>query len=525
MVMVWVCCCISGSVSCAVPRRLKKSKRTRRLRHLTLSAPPSLPYPKPSPTPLLPLHPVSSSSPSSPRQFLDTAIAHLESSSLHLSPDPALLLSILRHVTLPTHLTRLRRLIPLFLLRRHASLFAQLVHLYCRHGLVRDAHHLFDQMPHRHKSSVFIWNCLISGYAEFGFYHDALALYHQMEEDGIPPDRFTFPRVLKACAGLRLLPLGQNIHRHVVRSGFGNDLYSLNALVDMYAKCGHIQAARKVFDVISERDLISWNSMLVAYSRHGLWREVAWVLRCMLDAGFKPDSISISNLISGFSQSSSTKLGLAMHAWAIRHALIGNLSVGNSLIGFYSKINKLALARKVFESMAKKDVYTWNAIISAHRLDRQIFDLFERMIQSGIKPDKVTFISLLSSCADLGLVVDGKRLFDEMQGKYNVRPDKEHYGCMVNMLGKAGRIKEAYDIIRSMHSISAAGPAAWGSLLYACSVHVDVEVGEVAAEKLFSLEPDNKHNFELMKRVYRKAGRVDGVERIERMMLDRGFEL
>ncbi|KAJ3687448.1 hypothetical protein LUZ61_016612 [Rhynchospora tenuis] len=522
--MVIVSSVSGSSVSCAVPRRLKKRANNKRNRHLRqLNAPPTLPYPKPSPTPLLPPSSRPSSSSLSPYQFIETAIAHLESSSQHLSHDPSLLLSILRHVTLPSHIRRLRQLIPLFLLRRHASLFAELVQLYCSHGLVRNAHHLFDQMPERHKSNVFIWNCLISGYAELGLYDEAVALYYQMEEDGIPPDRFTFPRVLKACAGIRSVPLGQDIHRHVVRSGFGNDVYSLNALVDMYVKCGDIQAARKVFDVISERDLISWNSMLVGYSRRGLWREVAWVLRGMLDAGFKPDSITISTLISGFSQSSSTKFGLALHAWAIRHALIGNLSVGNSLIGFYSKINKLALARKVFESMPRKDLFTWNAIISAHRLDRQIFDLFEQMIQSGIKPDKVTFISLLSSCADLGLVVDGKRLFNEMQRKYNIRPEKEHCGCMVNMLGKAGRVKEAYDIIRSMPST--AGPAAWGSLLYACSVHGNVEVGEVAAEKLFDLEPDNEHNFELMKRVYRKAGRVEGVERIERMMLDRGFEL
>jgi pentatricopeptide repeat protein len=350
-----------------------------------------------------------------------------------------------------------------------------------------------------------------------------MALYHQMEEDGVPPDRFTFPRVIKACAGIGLVSLGQAIHRHVIKSGFGNDVYALNALIDMYSKCGDIEAARKVFEVNSERDLISWNSMLVGYTQHGHLREAAATLRGMLGAGFKPDSITISTLISAFSQSSSMKFGLEIHAWAIHHGLVENISVGNSLIGLYSKGNKLRLASEIFEFMPKKDLFTWNAIISAHRLDKQIFVLFDRMISLGFKPDKVTFISMLSSCAKLGLVNDGKRLFDEMQVRYNIKPDKEHYGCLVNMLGKAGRIKEAYEIVRRMPF--AAGPMIWGALLYACSIHGEMDVGEVAAKKLFDLEPDNEHNFELMSRVYRKAGRLDRVERIKRMMLDRGLEL
>lgn len=356
-----------------------------------------------------------------------------------------------------------------------------------------------------------------------GLYEEAMALYHQMEEDGVPPDRFTFPRVIKACAGIGLVSLGQAIHRHVIRSGFGNDVYALNALIDMYAKCGDIKAARKVFEVNSERDLISWNSLLVGYTRHGLLREAAAILRGMLDTGFEPDSITISTLISAFSQSSSTKVGLEIHAWVIRHGLVGNHSVGNSLIRLYSKMNKLPLAREIFELMPKRDLFTWNTILSAHRLNKKIFVLFNRMIHSGVKPDKVTFIALLSSCANLGLATDGKRLFNEMKGKYNIKPNKEHYGCVVNMLGKAGSIKEAYEVVQRMPF--AAGPTIWGALLYACSIHGDMEIGEVAAEKLFELEPDNEHNFELMARVYRKAGRLDRIERIKRMMLDRGLEL
>ncbi|KAF9617159.1 hypothetical protein IFM89_034310 [Coptis chinensis] len=181
--------------------------------------------------------------------------------------------------------------------------------------------------------SAFPWNSLISGYAELGRYEDALALYLQMEEEGVEPDQFTFPRVLKACAGLGSIRVGEAVHRDIVRRGFVLDGFVLNALVDMYAKCGDIVMARKVFNKIGVRDSVSWNSMLTGYIHHGLMVEALDIFRGMIDDGFEPDSVAISTILSKFS---SSKVAFEVHACVLRRGHEQSLSIANSLIALYS---------------------------------------------------------------------------------------------------------------------------------------------------------------------------------------------
>lgn len=378
-------------------------------------------------------------------------------------------------------------------------------------------------MPRRFKNSAFPWNSLISGYTELGLYEDAMALYYQMEEEGVEPDRFTFPRVLKACAGIGSVSHGEAIHRHIVRLGFVTDIFVLNALVDMYAKCGDIQKARHTFDKIPDRDPVSWNSMITGYIRHELPLDALDICRRMLGTGIEPDSVTISSILSGFSLSSSNKLGLQIHGWVLRHGLEWDLSVANSLVGMYSEHNQLDRARSIFESMPEKDLVSWNAIISAHRRDHRVLAMFQRMEDSGVLPDQVTFVSSLSACANLGLVEDGRRLFSEMEERYKITPRMEHYGCMVNMLGRAGLVDEAYELVSKQMPFDG-GPTVWGALLFACSVHGNDEIGEIAAERLFELEPDNELNFELSMKIYRNAGRLEEVERVRMLMRERGLE-
>ncbi|XP_020095381.1 pentatricopeptide repeat-containing protein At4g25270, chloroplastic [Ananas comosus] len=521
--------------TCAIPRRTKRGKtplhgRSRR----RLRKPSTFSYPKSAPTPLL----VPAPPPLSRVQLFDRVLSDLESlsSSSSSPPDPSLLSSLLDSALLllpaassPLLAARLRRLLPPALLRRRRALSAKLLRLLCALGLLDDAHHLFDQMPRRARSNPFVWNTLISAYADSGLFEDALALFFQMDEeddDAVAPDRFTFPRALKACAGVGSLPLGLAVHRRAVRAGFGADVFVLNALVDMYAKCGDIQRARRAFDAIARRDLVSWNSMLIGYLRHGLLLNALDICRRMLDAGFEPDSITISAILSGFSSSSSSayrnKLGIEIHGWAIRHGLEHDLSVANSLIGMYSEKGNVGRARLIFESMPRKDLVTWNSIISAHRRDRSVLLLYQRMVDSGLIPDRITFVSVLSACAKLGLVEDGRRLFAEMEEIYGIKPGMEHYGCVADMLGRAGLVEEAYNLISNQMPFDG-GPTVWGALLFACSVRGNVEIGESAAERLFELEPDNEHNFELLMQIYRDAGRLEDAERVGRLMKARGL--
>ncbi|KAK7404234.1 hypothetical protein VNO78_04945 [Psophocarpus tetragonolobus] len=418
------------------------------------------------------------------------------------------------------HGIRVHRLIPTSLLNKNVGISSKLLRLYASSGYVDDAHRLFDQMTNR-DTSAFPWNSLISGYAQVGLYDDAIALYFQMAEEGVQPDSFTFPRVLKVCAGIGSVQVGEEVYRHAVRAGFATHGFVLNALVDMYSKCGDIVKARKVFGKMPHKDPVSWNSMLTAYVHHGLQVEVINIFRQMILEGCQPDSVSISTILSGVSL---LRLGIQIHGWVIRGGHQWNLSIANSLIMMYSNHGRLEKARWIFNLMPERNVVSWNSIISAHCKRREALAYFEQMEKSGVKPDKITFVSILSACAYLGLVKDGERVFALMREKYKIKPIMEHYGCMVNLYGRAGVIKKAYSVIVDEMDAEAAGPTLWGALLYACFLHRDATIGEIAANRLFDLEPDNEHNFVLLMRIYENAGRLEDMERVRMMLVDRGLD-
>ncbi|XP_021725732.1 pentatricopeptide repeat-containing protein At4g25270, chloroplastic-like [Chenopodium quinoa] len=417
------------------------------------------------------------------------------------------------------HGIRIHRLIPQKILSKNAGVVSKLLRLYATNGRIEEAHQLFDEMPRR-DDSAFAWNSLISGYAELGLFEDALAIYFQMEEEGVEPDSHTFPRALMACGGIGSICVGEELHRHVVRYGFFDDVFVLNALVDMYAKCGDIVKSRKVFDKIVYKDLVSWNSMILGYLNHGLLTKAMEIFHDMLNAGYEPDHVTISTVVS---RTSSLKIGGQMHGWVHRRGLEWSLPITNSLIVFYSNHGLLDQCRWLFSHMPGKDIVSWNSIISAHKNNVRALTYFEQMENTGATPDAITFVALLSACAHLGLVNEGESFFSQMTDEYEITPIMEHYACLVNLYGRAGLIHVAYDIITRKMEFEA-GPTVWGALLYACFLHANAEIGELAAQHLFDLEPDNEHNFELLIRIYDKLGRSDDSERVRTMMVDRGLD-
>lgn len=482
----------------------------------------NLRFPKLYPTPLLT---DQKTQPQSKIQALESVINKLESSIKNgiAINDPQIFASLLEtcfQLKAIDYGIKLHGLIPERLLRRNVGITSKLLRLYACNGQLDKAHEMFDQMPERN-SSAFPWNSLISGYAETGLYEEALALYFQMVEDGVEPDQYTFPRVLKACGGLRMIRVGEEVHRQVIRSGCGNNTFVLNALVDMYAKCGDIIRAKKVFDSIQNKELVSWNSMIIGYLRHSLITESLSVLRQMMRDGCKPDPVTVSAILTS---TPPYKIGTQIHRWAIGKEIEWDLSIANSLIVFYSNQNDLEKARWLFDIMPERDVVSWNSIISAHSKDSLALKYFHRMIDSDISPDVITFVSLLSACAHLGMVNDGERIYSIMMKRYRISPSMEHYACMVNMYGRAGLIEEAHDFIVNGMEFEA-GPTVWGALLYGCYLHGNADVGEIAARRLFELEPDGEHNFELLIKIYRKAGRFEDANRITDMMMERGLEL
>ncbi|MBA0593182.1 pentatricopeptide repeat-containing protein At4g25270, chloroplastic [Gossypium raimondii] len=497
----------------------KNQKQKRRQFEHNKNTAPALPFPRSSPTPLF----INNKPfPQTKLQAVDSIVKDLEASvKKGIIIDSEIFSSLLEtcyQLKSIDHGIAIHRLVPQNLLRKNTGISSKLLRLYATAGRMESAHQVFDQMSKRNEYA-FPWNSLISGYAELGQYEDALALYFQMEEEGVEPDRFTFPRALKACAGIGSIHVGQAVHRDVVRKGFGNDLFVLNALIDMYAKCGDIVKARRVFDSIACKDNISWNSMLTGYIRQGLLAGALQVFRGMIQEGFEPDSVTISTILSSFC---SLKTAAQIHGWVLRRGIEWNTSVVNAMIVVYSNLGKLDGASWLFQRMPERDIVSWNSIISGHSKNPDALLYFEQMVRSCTSPDSITFVAILSACAHLGLVKDGERLFWLMRKKYGIDPRMEHYACMINLYGRAGLIDEAFNMIVERMEFEA-GPTVWGAMLYACSVHGNIQIGEIAGQKLFELEPDNQHNFELLMKIYSNAGRVEDAERVRKLMLDRGL--
>ncbi|XP_020169741.1 pentatricopeptide repeat-containing protein At4g25270, chloroplastic [Aegilops tauschii subsp. strangulata] len=456
---------------------------------------------------------------------LDRVLSDLEAQPRLLTPSllAPLLAALPLHPSPRRRLAALRGLLPVSLLRRHPDLALRLLHIHASLGLLAYAHHIFDHLlPARtRRERAFPWNCLIAGYAHVGRYNDALALYLQMDEEGAPRDGFTFESALRACAGGRSAELGRAVHRDALRAGLAADVSVCDALVEMYAHCGDMEMACQVFDAMPERDAVSCNVMLAGLLGHGgLSPQATEVWRRMLGEGHKPDSVVLSTILCHHPDDG--KQGPEVHAWVIRHGLDTELSVANALIGMYSRKNELGHALSVFEWMPVRDLASWNAIISAHSQDFRVLMMFRRMVDSGVRPDETTFAAVLSACDSLGLVEGGMRLFSEMENKYRIQPILEHYTSVVNMLGKAGMVDEAYEFMSKRMCLSSE-PTVLRALLHASSVHGNIRIGQITAKKLLDLEPDNVHNFVTVMKMYENTGRLEELEKVKKEMRDKGL--
>eukprot|EP01018_Ginkgo_biloba_P028492 Gb_18745 [translate_table: standard] len=407
-------------------------------------------------------------------------------------------------------------------IERSVFLWSKLVSMYAQCGSLGEARLVFDNME---KRNVFSWNAMIAGYARQGFCEDALTLYEQMQRAGVRPDKFTFPRVLKACAGLEALGKGKEVHYHIIRCGFESDVFVGNGLVDMYAKCGSTETARQVFDKMPQRDLISWNAMLAGYSQNTHCDETLELFREMDQAVMKPDSVSLATVLPACAFLGALQQGKEIHQYIIRNGIELNVFVGSALIDMYSKCGSIENARHVFDKISPRDLVLWNAMIKAygiHGYSQNALTLFRQMQLSGKEPDNITFLALLSACNHAGLVNEGRQYFDSMRKKYCITPRVEHYACMVDLLGRAGLLDEAQNFIQKMPIEPNA--SVLGALLSACRVHCNVEIGERAAECLFALEPENAGNYVLLSNIYAAAGRWDEVTKVRAVMKDKGLK-
>eukprot|EP01018_Ginkgo_biloba_P031528 Gb_16955 [translate_table: standard] len=397
-----------------------------------------------------------------------------------------------------------------------------LVDMYIKCGSIVDACNVFDKMPER---NVVSWTAVIAGYAQSGNCVEALKLFCEMHQKGVKPDQSAYASVLRACSSLAALEQGKQVHALAVRTGFESDVIVGSALVDIYVKCGSIEDARKLFDRMPARNVVSWTAMIVGYAQNGHGVEALKLYLQMQCHGVKVDQYTMAGILRACASIAALEQGKRVHADIVRIGFELDVSVSNALIDMYGKCGRIEDAQKVFDNVVEPDVASWNAMIAGyaqHGFGEEAIHLFEQMLLAGMKPNQITFVVVLSGCSHAGLLDEGHHYFISMTQDHGITPRAEHYSCMVDLLGRAGCLDEALNFINAMPIEPNA--AVWGSLLGACRVHGNIELGERAVERLIELTPENPGTYVLLSNIYAAAGRWNDAAKVRRLMKFRGVK-
>ncbi|OVA13394.1 Pentatricopeptide repeat [Macleaya cordata] len=383
---------------------------------------------------------------------------------------------------------------------------------------------------HISNPTISLWNSFIRALSQNDLPIETLKIYTQMKNTQISPDNYTFPFVLKACAALpQYPPLGQSIHGEVIRIGLDPDPYIRNSLIVMYSKSGYLKNAlllfeempvrdtatwnsiiagcfrsenvekgRELFDQMPERNVVSWNTVVAGYTQNGKASEALRLFRRMQSEGILPNEVTLVSILSACAQAGAIEIDM------------------------YSKGGSLRDARNVFDGMVEKTVVSWNTMISGvamHGCGEEAVSLFEEMSNTGVEPNDITYIGVLCACMHAGLVEEARMYFKQMVEKNGITPKVEHYGCMVNLLGRVGYLIEAHELIKSMPFSPDA--SIWGALLGACRTHGHLELAEHAVICLLELEPWNAGNYVLLSNIYAAKGHWNDVESVREKMKGR----
>lgn len=384
-------------------------------------------------------------------------------------------------------------------------------------GRIISFHSVSEQGSMDYASSVFhemqwpdgfLFNTMIRGFGRTNRTEEAFSMYQRMRNKGKPADNFTFCFLLKICGQSTAVELGEQLHCCILKNGLESHVFVRNTLIHMYGLFKDMSTARKLFEEMpNATDLVSWNTLLDGYVHCAQYEEAqAMFLRMQRSSEFRPDEATFVVVLSACSELGNLDFGTWVHSVIGSSILDQSISVSNSLIDMYAKCGTIDKALQVFENMKDRNTVSWNSMIlglAMHGHSGEALQLFDRMLGCGKpynEPNDITFLGVLCACSHGGLVDQGRRYFDSMQRDYGISPTVRHFGCMVDLLGRAGLVREAYELIRNMPMESNA--VVWRTLLGACRLHGDLKLGEIAKKHLAQLEPDHSSDFVLLSHMY-----------------------
>ncbi|KAK9144949.1 hypothetical protein Sjap_004852 [Stephania japonica] len=396
---------------------------------------------------------------------------------------------------------------------------------YAFHGSMVSASRLFDGI--NLKTSQ-LWISMISGFIECDQSQEAFWVFRNMivQYDGEfnALSKVPLTLLLPECNPTSLTAL--EIHGHAYRAGFEANTSVCNALMAMYARRGNIELAERIFLTNPDKDIVSWNTLISSYANKGDFDKAFNLFYQMYSDHLQPDEFTLSSIISGCGTLGAHRQGVGIHGYTIKVGFYdGHLVTQNSVLDMYGKCGCIVDARNLFDDMTYKDNVSWNTMISCYginALPHEAFSLFHEMQVQGWRPNRVTFIALLSACSHAGLVADALHFLENMTTNYGIVPDVEHYACVVDTLGRAGKLNEAYNLINNMPVKP--DDCVWGALLSACRIHGNVPLAEVAATRLIELKPKHPGYHVLLSNIYKDASQWNEAVQVRAAMKDKGVK-
>ncbi|XP_073220626.1 pentatricopeptide repeat-containing protein DOT4, chloroplastic-like isoform X1 [Cicer arietinum] len=388
------------------------------------------------------------------------------------------------------------------------SLANSLMGMYVQFGKMDEARKVFDFLDEK---SIVSWTTIMGGYMKVGCFIEAFKLFNQMQRQSIDIDFVVLLNLISGCVQLGKFFLASSVHSLVLKCGCGEADSIQNLLIAMYANCGNLTFARRIFDAIVGKSVLSWTSMIAGYTRSGHPSEALNLFRRMVRTKTRPNGATLAIVLSACADLGSLNTRQDIEEYVFENGFESDQQVQTSLIHMYSKCGSIKKAREVFDRVKDKDLTIWTSMINSyaiHGMGDEAISLFEKMTTSErLKPDAIVYTSLLLACSHSGLIEDGLKYFKSMQTDFGITPTIEHYTCLVDLLGRVGHLDLALDTIQAMPL--ELQTRAWGSLLSACRIHDNVKLGELAAVKLLELSPGSSGSYVLMANLYTSVGKFN----------------
>ncbi|XP_049394381.1 pentatricopeptide repeat-containing protein At4g33990-like [Solanum stenotomum] len=398
----------------------------------------------------------------------------------------------------------------------HVNIQNSLVDMYAKCGSLKASITVFRGIE---KKDLVSWRSMIHGCVANGCFNEALSLFSEMRYCCFELDEGVIREVIGALSQLDEIKIGQCFHSFALKQGFLGCVSVVTALLHMYGGFGDIESARSLFDPLKSKDLVAWSTMIAAYAQSECPTNALDIYRQMQSANEKPNEIIYVSLIQACSSIAAEVIGEGVHAQVIKLGNTSNAFLISSLIDMYCRFGCISQGQAIFSECPNIDLICWSSMINGYGINghgNEALQCFSDMLNSGIKPNDVVFVSVLSACSHCGLEYEGWNWFHAMEEQFGVTPKLAHYACMVDILSRQGNIEEAFEFVNNMPIEP--DKRIWGTLLAGCrKTRVSVEISETISKQLIALDPENTSYFDILSNLYAEQGRWKDVKQLRQL--------